>query len=250
MTIRQLADEMGVSKQAVYKRVRGKLKSVLEPYIYTEYNCMCITDEGADIVRKDFAENPCATPLFAYGSNTENKPETHTEEPNKNAISTQNPTLINSVCTPDTCTPETSVPNTEQAGNAYGALQQNIELRVQLSEQEKLMHEKELELVKSNAEIDKLKETIKHLEQRIDDKDTQIAEQRRTIQKTDNERKILTASLFRNNEFIEQVMRLSLRKRMFGWKNVQNKLMTSQNNIADDVSEGENITVSDDDSDK
>lgn len=250
MTIKQLADDIGVSKQAVYKRAMGKLKSVLAPYIYTEYNRTCITDEGVAIIKKDFEENPCGAPLFAYGTNTERKPDTHTDTPDNNAASVQSIPNINSVCTPDVSAPNTPAPHTKQIGNAYETLQQNIKLQAELSAREKQMHEKELELVKSNAEIEKLKETIKHLQQRIDDKEDQIAEQRRTIQKTDNERKILTASLFRNNEFIEQVLRLSLRKRMFGWKDIQNKLMTSQNNIADDVSEGESVTVSNDDSDE
>lgn len=250
MTIKQLADEIGVSKQAVYKRATGKLKSVLAPYIYTEYNRMCITEEGAAIVKKDFIENPCGAPLFAYGTNTEHKPETHTEQSVESSVLTPSAVNIESVHAPNVSTPDTLAPNTEQIGNTYEVLQQNIKLQAELSEHEKQIHAKELELVKSNAEIEKLKETIKHLEQRINDKDGQIAEQRRTIQKTDNERKILTASLFRNNEFIEQVMRLSLRKRMFGWKDVQNKRLTSQNNIADDVSEGESVDITDNGSDE
>ena len=31
-TIRQIADEIGVSKQAVYKRYKGKLHTVCAPY--------------------------------------------------------------------------------------------------------------------------------------------------------------------------------------------------------------------------
>ncbi|MFR6711970.1 MAG: hypothetical protein ACLUSX_12865 [Ruminococcus sp.] len=35
-TIRQIADEIGVSKQAVYKRYKGKLHTVCAPYAHTE----------------------------------------------------------------------------------------------------------------------------------------------------------------------------------------------------------------------
>ncbi len=35
-TIRQIADEIGVSKQAVYKRYKGKLHTVCAPYTHTE----------------------------------------------------------------------------------------------------------------------------------------------------------------------------------------------------------------------
>ena len=35
-TIRQIADELGVSKQAVYKRFKGKLYTVCAPYAHTE----------------------------------------------------------------------------------------------------------------------------------------------------------------------------------------------------------------------
>lgn len=36
-TIRQIADEIGVSKQAVYKRYKGKLHTVCDPYAHTEH---------------------------------------------------------------------------------------------------------------------------------------------------------------------------------------------------------------------
>lgn len=35
-TIRQIADEIGVSKQTVYKRYKGKLHTVCAPYAHTE----------------------------------------------------------------------------------------------------------------------------------------------------------------------------------------------------------------------
>lgn len=35
-TIKEIADEIGVSKQAVYKRYKGKLHTVCAPYVHTE----------------------------------------------------------------------------------------------------------------------------------------------------------------------------------------------------------------------
>lgn len=249
MTIKNLADELGVSKQAVYKRVTGKLKSVLAPYVYTEYNRMCLTDEGAAIVKKDFEENPCATPLFAYGTDTE-RTETSTEQ-SKSNIEQIKETHTEHSREPNINTPECSESapkDTERIENIYETLQQNIKLQTDLLESEQKIHEKEIELIKSQAEIEKLKETIKHLEQRIDDKDELLSDQRLRLQKTDDERKVLTASLFRNNEFIEKLMHLPLSKRIFGWKDVQNALATSQNDTAENFSEGESVTISDDES--
>ena len=37
-TIRKIADEIGVSKQAVYKRYKGKLYTVCAPYAHTEHS--------------------------------------------------------------------------------------------------------------------------------------------------------------------------------------------------------------------
>lgn len=254
MTIKQIADELGVSKQAVYKRAIGKLKSVLAPYMYTEYNRMCLTKEGADIIRKDFEENPCATPLFASGSNTEQS-EAYTEQVQTHTESSIINTLKQSETFEQGSAPERSEhvsdnlgqSDTEYIRNIYEMLQKNTQLQSNLAQQEQKLHEQEIELIKSLAEIDKLRETVKHLEQRIDDKDAQLSEQRQIIQKTDNERKILTASLFRNNEIIEKLMQLPLSKRIFGWKDVRNTLMTSQTN--EEMAEGESVELSEDKSD-
>lgn len=310
ITLKKLADEIGVSKQAVYKRVTGKLKTVLAPYTHTEYNRMCFDDEGARIIKNDFEENPCSTSLpnnetlrstyenteyiqSAYVSppdnsgahtvlNTEhihNKEGTHTETiPNTSApLPRPTPNHIQNAPEHEQITYNThteddyniynthteqignapyansahSASDTERIGNTYGAelQKENEKLREELAKMKEAMHEKEIELVKSDAEREKLEETIKHLNQRIEDKDVQITEQRQMLQKTDDERKILTASLFRNNEFIERLMRLSLTKRIFGWRNVQKSLMESQNDIADDVTGEGTVTVQPEDTD-
>ena len=45
-TIRQIGDELGVSKQAVYKRFKGKLHTVCAPYAHTERSNGAVLEQG------------------------------------------------------------------------------------------------------------------------------------------------------------------------------------------------------------
>lgn len=322
ITIKALADELGVSKQAVYKRATGKLKSVLAPYMYTEYNRTCIQDAGADIIRKDFQENPCATPLLntdnirnIYGAHMETQniaPEqirntsvsamqmtqqhteqsktyteqcsapntehsgayteqfgTHTGKNNASDISmhiaaeegseacakqcsvsnTERSGAYTEQC--GTHTEQNSAPNTEQIRLEYEThtyYQEEIaRLRKELEEATTALHQKELDLVRATSEKEKLDEVVNQLNQRIDDKNAQLNEQRALLQKTDDERKVLTASLFRNNELIEGILCLPLSKRIFGWKDIQNSITTSQNGVAGEFQKDDSIDLSPDD---
>ena len=56
-TIKQIADEIGVSKQAVYKRVKGALHTTIAPYVHTVDGILYISDEGKTLVIQAFAEN-------------------------------------------------------------------------------------------------------------------------------------------------------------------------------------------------
>lgn len=47
-TIRQIADEIGVSKQAVYKRFKGKLHTVCAPYAHTERPNGAVLEQGQE----------------------------------------------------------------------------------------------------------------------------------------------------------------------------------------------------------
>mgnify|MGYP003243593905 FL=1 len=58
LTMKELADELGVSKQTVYKRATGKLKQELAPYMYIKFNMTYIQEPGADIIREDFRRFP------------------------------------------------------------------------------------------------------------------------------------------------------------------------------------------------
>lgn len=53
-TIRQIADEIGVSKQAVYKRFKGKLHTVCAPYAHTEQGVLYIEEQGETLIKQDF----------------------------------------------------------------------------------------------------------------------------------------------------------------------------------------------------
>lgn len=363
-SIRMIAEEIGVSKQAVYKRFTGKLKNVCAPYVYTEYNCIYLTEEGEAIIKKDFADNPCAVPVHTqyirntsvpvseqthstYGAGTEqvhdnssselNTPRSiNSEQPivkpassnmsvNSNAVTEtnphtymatnaersaayesateyteQSPTQTVSVSDTEyirsdsagnaasnnvavdmipqaesisaaTETEQGSVPSnsaqhtaytyTDNAESTYGStvydteqirsnpsqsvsytneiLKKAEKYEAENSELKEKLHEMELKLIKANAEIEKSDEKIKYLDQKLNDKEQMIADQRQNIDKIDTERKILTASLLKNNSFIENLIKLPLSKRIFGWKDVKKQLTDSRNDVISDVTAGE-----------
>ena len=69
-TIRQIADEIGVSKQAVYKRYKGKLHTVCAPYAHTEQEVLYLSEQAETIIKQDFLKDDRSN-----GAHT----DTHTE---------------------------------------------------------------------------------------------------------------------------------------------------------------------------
>lgn len=69
-TIRQIADEIGVSKQTVYKRFKGKLYTVCAPYAHTEQGVLYIEEQGETLIKQDFLREE-----RSIGAHT----DTHTE---------------------------------------------------------------------------------------------------------------------------------------------------------------------------
>ena len=59
-TIRQIADEIGVSKQAVYKRYRGKLYTVCAPYAHTVQGVLYLSEQAETLIKQDFLQNDCS----------------------------------------------------------------------------------------------------------------------------------------------------------------------------------------------
>lgn len=53
-TIRQIANEIGVSKQAVYKRYKGKLHTVCAPYVHTEQGVLYLSEQAETLIKQDF----------------------------------------------------------------------------------------------------------------------------------------------------------------------------------------------------
>ena len=85
-TIRQIADEIGVSKQAVYKRYKGKLYTVCAPYAHTEQGTLYIEEQGETLIKQDFLQDNCSN-----GAHT----DTHTERSNGAPLEyTENDKLI------------------------------------------------------------------------------------------------------------------------------------------------------------
>lgn len=65
-TIRQIAKEIGVSKQAVYKRYKGKLYKTVLPYARLVSDTIYILEQGETIIKQDFLQNGAP-----YGAHTE-----------------------------------------------------------------------------------------------------------------------------------------------------------------------------------
>ena len=59
-TIRQIADEIGVSKQAVYKRYKGKLHTVCAPYAHTVQGVLYLSEQAETLIKQDFLQNDCS----------------------------------------------------------------------------------------------------------------------------------------------------------------------------------------------
>ena len=65
-TIKQIADEIGVSKQTVYKRYKGKLYTVCAPYAHTEQGVLYIEEQGDTLIKQDFLQKE-----YSIGAHTE-----------------------------------------------------------------------------------------------------------------------------------------------------------------------------------
>lgn len=62
-TIKQIADEVGVSKQAVQKRIsRDPLCTSIQPYISTVGSTRYIDDVGVNLIKKAFLQKRATTP--------------------------------------------------------------------------------------------------------------------------------------------------------------------------------------------
>ena len=62
-TIRQIAGEIGVSKQAIQKRIaREPLYTRIYPYLYTTKGTKYIDETGEDIIKSAFNKNESTTP--------------------------------------------------------------------------------------------------------------------------------------------------------------------------------------------
>lgn len=90
-TLKEIADEIGVSKQAVYKRFKGKLSTVCAPYAYTEYGVVYLDEQGESIIKQDFektngAHTECS--IGAAGKLEENtaKSEKSTEKNSQTGV--------------------------------------------------------------------------------------------------------------------------------------------------------------------
>ena len=79
-TIKEIAAEIGVSKQAVYKRYKGKLSAACAPYAYTEYGVVYLDEQGETIIKQDFAKTNGAHTERSIGAVEKSKENTAQSE--------------------------------------------------------------------------------------------------------------------------------------------------------------------------
>ena len=79
-TIKQIADEIGVSKQAVYKRVKGSLHTVVAPYAHTVNGIVCVSDEGETLIKQAFSKDTAYKTPHTY-AHMERIQNTETDTP-------------------------------------------------------------------------------------------------------------------------------------------------------------------------
>lgn len=80
-TIRQIADEIGVSKQAVYKRYKGKLHTVCAPYAHTVQGVLYLSEQAEALIKQDFLQNDCSN-----GAHTERSVGAVLEQPQEASV--------------------------------------------------------------------------------------------------------------------------------------------------------------------
>jgi len=80
-TIKQIADEIGVSKQAVYKRVKGSLHTVIAPYAHTVDGVVYISEQGENLIIEAFLKNTAYKEAYTevYTPYAESHTKPHTE---------------------------------------------------------------------------------------------------------------------------------------------------------------------------
>jgi AcrR family transcriptional regulator len=86
-TILEIAKELGVSKQAVYKRFRGKLYKEVYPYVHTERGTTYISEQGEEIIKSDFLREAIGESV-SEGAHTECIRDIHTERIQDTAMDT------------------------------------------------------------------------------------------------------------------------------------------------------------------
>ena len=79
-TLKEIASEIGVTKQAVYKRYKGKLSAVCAPYAYTEYGVVYLNEQGETIIKQDFAKTNGAHTERSVGAVEKSKENTAQSE--------------------------------------------------------------------------------------------------------------------------------------------------------------------------
>ena len=150
-TLKEIASEIGVTKQAVYKRYKGKLSAVCAPYAYVEYGVVYLDEQGEAIIKQDFAKT--------NGAHTERSVCAQGKS-NENAAQSENVTEKTS---------QTAAKKSVHTEQSDGVHTEHIRSTPYVREQ-------------SEAIIKILQDTIDTLQGQLDIKDRQIERQATTIE--------------------------------------------------------------------
>ena len=91
-TIKQISEDLGVSKQAVYKRYKGKLYPQVRPYTHTKHGTVYIDDQGENIIKQDFLKDRTSSDV-SNGADTEYIPVSLIDTLNRSMEALQNQLL-------------------------------------------------------------------------------------------------------------------------------------------------------------
>lgn len=226
-TIKQVADEVGITKQAVSKRIdnlgcRNELVLVGGQYQ--------MSDEIAERIRD-------------YSPTANHQPPTANRQPTANLVldggqCQTNDDISGQIqdCAPTANRQPTANHQPPTAnltvGGGVNTVNGNIDSIVNavvdaVNGSNSDVNRVKEELSEAKIEIARLTERNLSLEQRLSDKDKQIEELRQLLGEQTRERQAYSAALITANTKLSEIRHLTLTDRLFGWGNVQAMLTDS-----------------------
>jgi len=126
-TIKQIADEIGVSKQAVYKRVKGSLHTVVAPYTHTVDGTVYISEQGEILIIQAFSKTDTYKDTHTEVHNGAYT-HTHTNDNEVSFLREQNKTILEQLATKDKQLEDERLHSREQSKRLADLAEQLAEL--------------------------------------------------------------------------------------------------------------------------